>query len=109
MKHEIWRHYPLEDKVALVERLLERGVAGDIARPRAASPAAAVLPAARWRSRHTPPARRPKRRSKRSQSGETIPLPYAAPASADSSGLWHATRTSRHHDLLPKEQKRGRS
>ena len=35
MKREIWRQYPLEDKVALVEGLLERGVAGDIARPRA--------------------------------------------------------------------------
>ena len=34
MKREIWRQYPLEDKVALVEDLLERGVAGDIARPR---------------------------------------------------------------------------
>ena len=34
MKREIWRQYPLEDKVALVEGLLERGVAGDIARPR---------------------------------------------------------------------------
>ena len=34
MKREIWRQYPLEDKVALVEGLLERGVAGDIgARP----------------------------------------------------------------------------
>jgi 4-hydroxybutyryl-CoA dehydratase/vinylacetyl-CoA-Delta-isomerase len=30
MKQEIWRHYPLGDKVALVERLLDRGVlAGD--------------------------------------------------------------------------------
>jgi 4-hydroxybutyryl-CoA dehydratase/vinylacetyl-CoA-Delta-isomerase len=25
MKQEIWRHYPLGDKVDLVERLLERG------------------------------------------------------------------------------------
>ena len=38
MKREIWRQYPLEDKVALVEGLLERGVAGDIARPRARQP-----------------------------------------------------------------------
>jgi 4-hydroxybutyryl-CoA dehydratase/vinylacetyl-CoA-Delta-isomerase len=26
MKQEIWRNYPVGDKVALVERLLERGV-----------------------------------------------------------------------------------
>jgi 4-hydroxybutyryl-CoA dehydratase/vinylacetyl-CoA-Delta-isomerase len=34
MKQEIWRHYPVEDKVALVNRLLERGVtvAGESAR-----------------------------------------------------------------------------
>ncbi len=38
MEREIWRQYPLEDKVALVEGLLERGVAGDIARPRAGQP-----------------------------------------------------------------------
>ena len=67
MKREIWRQYPLEDKVALVEGLLERGVAGDIARPAPVSPAAAVLPAAKCRSRHSPPPRPPKRRSKRSQ------------------------------------------
>ena len=94
MKREIWRQYPLEDKVALVEGLLERGVAGDIARPAPVSPAAAVLPAAKCRSRHMPPPRPPKWRSKRSQRVGTIPLPYAAPASSDSSGLWHATRTS---------------
>ncbi|WP_119154796.1 4-hydroxyphenylacetate 3-hydroxylase family protein [Caldimonas tepidiphila] len=29
MKQEIWRHYPVGDKVALVERLLERGVLAD--------------------------------------------------------------------------------
>lgn len=29
MKHEIWRNYPLGNKVALVERLLERGVLHD--------------------------------------------------------------------------------
>jgi 4-hydroxybutyryl-CoA dehydratase/vinylacetyl-CoA-Delta-isomerase len=29
MKQEIWRHYPVADKVALVERLLERGIASD--------------------------------------------------------------------------------
>ena len=34
MKQEIWRHYPLGDKVELVERLLDRGVlAPDPARP----------------------------------------------------------------------------
>ena len=38
MKREIWRQYPLEDKGALVEGLLERGVAGDIARPHARQP-----------------------------------------------------------------------
>ncbi|HMB08701.1 MAG TPA: 4-hydroxyphenylacetate 3-hydroxylase N-terminal domain-containing protein, partial [Isosphaeraceae bacterium] len=38
MKREIWRQYPLEDKVALVEGLLERGVAADIARPRDRQP-----------------------------------------------------------------------
>jgi len=29
MKKEIWRHYPVGDKVELVERLLERGVLAD--------------------------------------------------------------------------------
>ena len=29
MKKEIWRHYPVRDKVELVERLLERGVLAD--------------------------------------------------------------------------------
>ncbi|TVR81289.1 MAG: 4-hydroxyphenylacetate 3-hydroxylase [Rhodospirillales bacterium] len=29
MKRDIWRHYPLEERVALVERLLDRGVASD--------------------------------------------------------------------------------
>jgi len=29
MKREIWRNYPVGDKVDLVERLLDRGVAGD--------------------------------------------------------------------------------
>lgn len=33
MKQEIWRHYPVGDKVALVERLLERGLAGTAERP----------------------------------------------------------------------------
>jgi 4-hydroxybutyryl-CoA dehydratase/vinylacetyl-CoA-Delta-isomerase len=33
MKQEIWRHYPVGSKVELVERLLERGVAPDPARP----------------------------------------------------------------------------
>jgi 4-hydroxybutyryl-CoA dehydratase/vinylacetyl-CoA-Delta-isomerase len=32
MKQEIWRQYPLGDKVALVERLLDRGVLADPAR-----------------------------------------------------------------------------
>jgi 4-hydroxybutyryl-CoA dehydratase/vinylacetyl-CoA-Delta-isomerase len=32
MKQEIWRNYPLGNKVELVERLLERGVAHDPAR-----------------------------------------------------------------------------
>ena len=31
MKREIYRRYPLEDKAALVEQLLDRGVAGDAA------------------------------------------------------------------------------
>jgi 4-hydroxybutyryl-CoA dehydratase/vinylacetyl-CoA-Delta-isomerase len=53
MKQEIWRHYPLGDKVALVERLLDRGV---LATKRAAitatgSLAAAATPAARTRGR----------------------------------------------------------
>jgi 4-hydroxybutyryl-CoA dehydratase/vinylacetyl-CoA-Delta-isomerase len=29
MKQEIWRHYPVGNKVDLVERLLERGVSHD--------------------------------------------------------------------------------
>jgi len=29
MKKEIWRHYPVRDKVELVERLLEHGVLAD--------------------------------------------------------------------------------
>ena len=33
MKQEIWRNYPVGDKVALVERLLDRGLADDPARP----------------------------------------------------------------------------
>lgn len=33
LKQEIWRHYPVGDKVALVERLLERGVLADPDRP----------------------------------------------------------------------------
>jgi 4-hydroxybutyryl-CoA dehydratase/vinylacetyl-CoA-Delta-isomerase len=33
MKQEIWRHYPVGDKVALVERLLDRGVLADASRP----------------------------------------------------------------------------
>jgi 4-hydroxybutyryl-CoA dehydratase / vinylacetyl-CoA-Delta-isomerase len=32
MKQEIWRHYPVGDKVALVERLLDRGVLADASR-----------------------------------------------------------------------------
>ena len=72
MKCEIWRQYPVEDKVALVEGLLERGVAGDIARPllyyRLPSAGAATR-------RHSPPPRPPKRRSRRSQRVGTIPLP----------------------------------
>jgi 4-hydroxybutyryl-CoA dehydratase/vinylacetyl-CoA-Delta-isomerase len=31
MKREIWRNYPVGDKVDLVERLLDRGVAGETA------------------------------------------------------------------------------
>ena len=33
MKREIWRHYPLMEKVELVERLLDRGVVADGTRP----------------------------------------------------------------------------
>ena len=33
MKQEIWRHYPVGDKIALVERLLERGMLADENRP----------------------------------------------------------------------------
>ncbi|MER2527409.1 MAG: 4-hydroxyphenylacetate 3-hydroxylase N-terminal domain-containing protein [Candidatus Competibacter denitrificans] len=33
LKQEIWRNYPVGDKVALVERLLERGVLADAERP----------------------------------------------------------------------------
>lgn len=36
MKREIWRNYPVGDKVDLVERLLDRGVAGEAARPEGA-------------------------------------------------------------------------
>ncbi len=36
MKREIWRNYPVGDKVDLVERLLDRGVAGEGARPEGA-------------------------------------------------------------------------
>ena len=38
MKREIWRQYLLEDKVALIEDLLERSMAGDIVRPRDRQP-----------------------------------------------------------------------
>jgi len=38
MKREIWRQYPVADKVALVEGLLERGVAAEGARPRDRQP-----------------------------------------------------------------------
>ena len=33
LKQEIWRHYPVGDKVTLVERLLERGVLANADRP----------------------------------------------------------------------------
>jgi 4-hydroxybutyryl-CoA dehydratase/vinylacetyl-CoA-Delta-isomerase len=33
MKQEIWRNYPVGNKVDLVERLLERGVLNDATRP----------------------------------------------------------------------------
>ncbi len=33
LKQEIWRHYPVGDKVALVERLLDRGVLAEAERP----------------------------------------------------------------------------
>jgi len=36
MKREIWRNYPVGEKVDLVERLLDRGVAGEAARPEGA-------------------------------------------------------------------------
>jgi len=38
LKQEIWRNYPLADKVALVERLLDRGVLNDPSRPIARNP-----------------------------------------------------------------------
>jgi 4-hydroxybutyryl-CoA dehydratase/vinylacetyl-CoA-Delta-isomerase len=38
MKREIWRHYPVGEKVAVVEGLLERGVAAENARPPDAQP-----------------------------------------------------------------------
>ncbi|HET9772348.1 MAG TPA: 4-hydroxyphenylacetate 3-hydroxylase C-terminal domain-containing protein, partial [Acidimicrobiia bacterium] len=44
MKREIWRNYPVGDKVDLVERLLDRGVAGG-----AAVPEGAGLPSIRRR------------------------------------------------------------
>jgi 4-hydroxybutyryl-CoA dehydratase/vinylacetyl-CoA-Delta-isomerase len=49
MKQEIWRHYPVGDKVALVERLLDRGVLSDDTRAitRNRQPGAAATPAAR--------------------------------------------------------------
>ena len=54
MKQEIWRNYPVGNKVELVERLLDRGVLAD-GRPRRSpptgSPASAATPAARRPSR----------------------------------------------------------
>ena len=50
MKQEIWRNYPVGNKVELVERLLERGVLPTTGRAdhrATASPAAAATPAAR--------------------------------------------------------------
>ena len=38
MKREIWRQYPVADKVALVEGLLDRGVAAENTRPRDRQP-----------------------------------------------------------------------
>lgn len=51
MKQEIWRHYPLGNKVELVERLLERGLAAD------GSPAAAPHDPARPITRNRQPGR----------------------------------------------------
>ena len=33
MKQEIWRNYPVGNKVELVERLLDRGLLSDVSRP----------------------------------------------------------------------------
>jgi 4-hydroxybutyryl-CoA dehydratase / vinylacetyl-CoA-Delta-isomerase len=49
MKREIWRNYPVGDKVDLVERLLDRGVAGE-----AAVPEGAGLPSIRRRVSRQP-------------------------------------------------------
>ena len=38
MKREIWRNYPIHEKTALVEDLLDRGVTSDTARPRDTQP-----------------------------------------------------------------------
>ncbi len=55
MKQEIWRQYPVGDKVALVERLLDRGVLTDERRtgpsPAIASRGAAATQAAARRGR----------------------------------------------------------
>jgi 4-hydroxybutyryl-CoA dehydratase/vinylacetyl-CoA-Delta-isomerase len=45
MKQEIWRNYPVGDKVALVERLLDRGVAAETASPANAATRVAPCPA----------------------------------------------------------------
>jgi 4-hydroxybutyryl-CoA dehydratase/vinylacetyl-CoA-Delta-isomerase len=71
MKQEIWRHYPVGDKVALVERLLDRGVAAD---PSAPSPTSASLGAA---------VRRAARRRGGGDDGSARAGPAACPEGSD--------------------------
>ena len=77
MKMEIWRNYPLGNKVDLVERLLERGVAADGTRalPEGRDPARCCVEGCGLVSRL---ARRPPRR----QFSVTYPssLPQGRPA-----------------------------
>ena len=76
MKREIWRNYPVREKTALVEGLLDRGVTADTARPRDSQPGRCCAtgcdvpqparsepaePAAPKPKRTSPRARKPKR------------------------------------------------
>ena len=82
MKREIWRQYPLEDKVALVENLLDRGVAGDIVQPRSRQPGRCCH---RLPSRRAPTRRRDIRSGgvREPKSSGQLPCLMPAPASAE--------------------------